>query len=124
MCGRRRDLQRATALLYINWLQPSLPSRCTSVLEHPLLRALQATDPRLSVTGTEAHMHRGGTFRAAVLLFYPIPGVTVPAASLAWKKCCSTFSHHHPLTSLLLCHETQPSAAPTGQSQSDEPEAG
>lgn len=57
MCGRRRDLQRATALLYINRLQPSLPSRCTSVLEHPLLRALQATDPRLSVTGTEAHIH-------------------------------------------------------------------
>lgn len=108
MCGRRRDLQRATALLYINRLQPSLPSRCSSVLEHPLQRALRATDPRLSVRST---------FRAAVLLFSPIPGVTVAAAGLAWKEHCSTFSHHHTLTPLLLCHERQPSAAPTGQSQ-------
>lgn len=54
LCGRRRDLQRATALLHINRLQPSLPSRWSSVLEHPLLRALQATDPRVSVGSTEA----------------------------------------------------------------------
>lgn len=69
------------------------------------------------------HGHRGSgsTLRAALLLFYPIPGATIP---LAWKEHCSTFSHHHTLSSLLLCHETQPRAVPTGQSQSDEAEAG
>lgn len=67
MCGRRRDLQRATALLHINRLQPSLPSRCASVWNIP------CSEPRKQQIPDCVHGHRAQEARSEQQCFHSTP---------------------------------------------------